>query len=128
MSGGRVYTALVVDDHVDYRAMFRQILEMHGYEVMEAGSGAEASDTLNIYTFDVMVLDLSLPQIEGEEILLDTYHDLSHDHMKIIVTSAYPERFTSEVLSLTEYALEKPVQIEQFHEIIRQLQGASAAV
>ena len=59
---------LVVDDEPQIRRFLRASLTAHGYAISEAASGAEAIARLDRQTFDVLVTDLALPGISGEEV------------------------------------------------------------
>ena len=58
-------TALVVDDEADARAFVRAILETEGYEVAEAADGEEALKHARALVPDLMVLDISMPKLNG---------------------------------------------------------------
>ncbi len=60
---------LVVDDEYGVRSGIRQILEFEGYEVEDAGTGAEALTLLGKNDYDVALLDYRLPDIDGLSIL-----------------------------------------------------------
>ena len=62
---GRV---LVVDDSVTTRAMEKNILETHGYQVTAVVSGEEALDRLAAEEFDLVVSDVQMPGIDGFEL------------------------------------------------------------
>jgi two-component system, OmpR family, phosphate regulon sensor histidine kinase PhoR len=64
--GGKI---LVVDDEYGVRSGIRQILELEGYDVDEAGTGAEALALLGKIEYDVALLDYRLPDIDGLSIL-----------------------------------------------------------
>lgn len=59
---------LVVDDEVRLRDLVRRYLEHAGHQVLTAGSGAEALNVASHSTIDLVVLDLRLPDIPGEEV------------------------------------------------------------
>ena len=59
---------LVVDDEVRIRELVRRYLEHEGHQVLTAGSGAEALETAQRVVVDLVVLDLRLPDIPGEEV------------------------------------------------------------
>ena len=59
---------LVVDDEVRIRDLVRRYLEHEGHHVLTAGSGAEALEIAGYTTVDLIVLDLRLPDITGEEV------------------------------------------------------------
>ncbi len=56
---------LIVDDDPKVRLLLRRCFEGEGYRVTEAGSGAEAAERLTAGTFDLVTLDLSLPDGDG---------------------------------------------------------------
>jgi two-component system phosphate regulon sensor histidine kinase PhoR len=66
MKKGRV---LVVDDEYGIRSGVHQILDMEGYEVVEAETGREALDALDHGAFDIVLIDYRLPDIDGLTLL-----------------------------------------------------------
>ena len=60
---------LVVDDEPPIRRLLRISLAVHGYRVLEAGSGAEATALIGSEKPDAVILDLGLPDIDGVEVL-----------------------------------------------------------
>jgi DNA-binding response OmpR family regulator len=56
---------LVVDDDPDVGIVLRRFLEAQGFEVAVAGDGAEARRALQAPSFDLLLLDLGLPDING---------------------------------------------------------------
>ena len=65
MSGRRV---LVVDDEPQIRRALRLVLRANGYEVTEVAAGEAALDALAVTAFDLMILDLVLPDLDGVEV------------------------------------------------------------
>jgi DNA-binding response OmpR family regulator len=61
-------TVLVVDDEVKLRVLVRDYLEREGYAVLEAGDGHRALDLAGQAHPDLVVLDLGLPGLPGEEV------------------------------------------------------------
>jgi two-component system OmpR family response regulator len=60
--------AVVVDDDSDVRLLVRRTLEMQGFAVFEAASGAEALLSIQENGPDVVTLDLNLPDLDGVEV------------------------------------------------------------
>jgi CheY-like chemotaxis protein len=58
---------LVVDDFEDNRAMYAEFLRYSGLDVIEAADGAEAIDKATLQLPDAIVMDLSLPIMDGWE-------------------------------------------------------------
>jgi len=60
-----VATVLLVEDTEDNRQMMRRLLEMSGYRVVEAINGVEAVEVANQIRPQIILMDLSLPFIDG---------------------------------------------------------------
>ncbi|PJI38731.1 response regulator transcription factor [Ferrovibrio sp.] len=65
----RVRTILIVDDEKQIRRFLRTGLSVHGYEVIEAESGAEALREASTKAPDLVVLDLQLGDMDGLDVL-----------------------------------------------------------
>jgi len=59
------YTILVVEDTADSRELMRLILEAEGYRVLVAENGAVAVDTAQREHPDAILMDMSMPLIDG---------------------------------------------------------------
>jgi two-component system KDP operon response regulator KdpE len=59
---------LVVDDEPQIRRALRLVLRANGYDVVEVGTGEAALDSLTVQPFDLMILDLMLPDVDGVEV------------------------------------------------------------
>jgi DNA-binding NtrC family response regulator len=62
---------LVVDDEERYRTTLRKMLTAQGLEVVSLGSGPEALDELKNQPYDVVVLDIRMPGMDGVEVLAE---------------------------------------------------------
>lgn len=58
---------LLVDDYPDAREMYTEYLEFSGFEVVEAGNGQEALQRAVDAAPDIILMDLSLPVMDGWE-------------------------------------------------------------
>ena len=58
----------IVDDHDGFRALARGMLEIAGFTVAEAASGAEATETARIVRPGLVLLDIRLPDFDGFEV------------------------------------------------------------
>ena len=68
MSRGAV-TTLVVDDEIQIRRFLRAGLELAGFAVVEAATGAEAIKIATLSPVDLVIVDLGLPDIDGSGIV-----------------------------------------------------------
>lgn len=74
---------LIIEDDADNNQMIREYLEIHGYTCTQAYSGSEAKLLFSIESYDLILLDLMLPGISGEE-LVSTFSET----VPVIVLSA----------------------------------------
>ncbi len=62
-------TVLIVDDEVDFSGVIAERLRGRGFDVDTAESGAEALDKVKGKSYDAVVLDLAMPEMDGIETL-----------------------------------------------------------
>ena len=60
---------LVADDEASVRDILKAFFTKKGYAVETASSGTEAIDGLRAYKPDIILLDLKMPDMDGEEVL-----------------------------------------------------------
>ena len=63
------HRVLIVDDEAQIRQFLRAGFELGGYHVDEAVSGTDAIREITLHPYDLVILDLSLPDIDGSEVL-----------------------------------------------------------
>lgn len=88
MSGGRV---LVVDDGELNRKVLVRALEAEGHEAEQAGDGRAALELLRSQPFDVVLLDLVMPEMDGYQTLAAIKADDALRHLPVIVISGIDE-------------------------------------
>src|SRR5213082_1037329 len=79
---------LVVEDDVSIRRLMKMVLEREGYTVEIAGDGAEAVSKLGLADYDVIVLDLMMPKLDGFTLMASLAANDPSRLNRIIVTSA----------------------------------------
>ena len=60
---------LIVDDEEQFVEALSERLSMRGYDVTTSHTGEDAVEKITDYNFDVVILDVRLPGIEGTEVL-----------------------------------------------------------
>ena len=78
----------VVDDNSDNRLIIRTILEDQ-YEIMEFASGIEAIEGFRKNKPDVVILDISLPEMDGTEILRRIRRDAELKDLPVVALTAH---------------------------------------
>jgi len=73
MSHDRPIRVLVVDDEDSIRESLTRFLEDYSYDIMSVGSAEEALTLLDKETFQVGIIDLRLPKMSGEALILRIY-------------------------------------------------------
>jgi CheY-like chemotaxis protein len=114
-------TALVVDDNYFNRDLCKLALEHVGYAVLEAENGIEALAVLEKQTFDLLVLDLAMPELDGSGVIRHIRKQEKHHKMTIIIITANHHMATSEVNLSADYLMYKPIDIEEFAHFAQRL-------
>jgi K+-sensing histidine kinase KdpD len=109
---------LVVDDDEDFLGVLRHILELKDYEVGTASSAGAAIARLNDRFYNVAILDISLPDADGTE-LLSRIIQLRQDIIAIILTGHSSVQNAVKSLNCGAFAyLEKPLDPENLLSVI----------
>jgi CheY-like chemotaxis protein len=66
---------LVVDDDSQLRSVVSRLLRSEGHEVTEAPGGEEASAAIKATAFDLLLIDLVMPEKGGLETIMEIHHD-----------------------------------------------------
>lgn len=115
IEGARQLRVLVVDDCVDIRDVFSCFIERAGHLARTAGDGLETIEILQHESFDMMLLDLSMPRMNGVEVArwLQANPDVA-PAMRIVAVTAWGEE---NMESLMEYGvarvLPKPLPLQR---------------
>jgi adenylate cyclase len=106
---------LIVDDDPGVRRMFQLLLQNTGYRVSVAGSGEEALAYLDLVTPDLILMDLLLPGLSGQEATEQIKADVRRPFIPIILVTAHGDQ-QSKVMALDAGAddfLVKPVDFTE---------------
>ena len=64
-------TILIIDDNEQFNLMMKKALEIKGYNVETAKNGREAKALYQNKTYDVIITDIIMPDVDGYEVILD---------------------------------------------------------
>ncbi len=78
---------LVVEDEKDLLDIYQEVLEGAGYKVVTAENGKVALEKLSESPFDLVLLDLMMPEVDGMEVLkvIRADKDGKYKNLKVIV-------------------------------------------
>jgi CheY-like chemotaxis protein len=111
---------LIVDDSEDIRDLFCRLVERAGHAAVTAADGVEAVEILERETFDVMLLDLTMPRMNGVDVVrwLRAHPDVA-PAMRVVVISAWAgeHRAVLQELGIVE-VMEKPLRLKQLTDLI----------
>jgi CheY-like chemotaxis protein len=112
-------TVLVVEDHLDLREMLALLLETEGFDVATASNGAEALRCLDQTCPAVILLDLMMPVMTGDEFRERQLADSRFAHVPVIcMTAAHDGKERADRIHADEY-FQKPVDFEQLLTAVR---------
>ena len=114
-------SVLVVDDEKNIRSTLADILEGEGYQVTTADTGEKAIRLCHRRRFDVVLLDVRMPGVDGFEAFRRIRQQ--HDDACVIMMSAYSTQ-EFQHLALVEGAaafLRKPLEVERMLSLIVRL-------
>ncbi len=115
-ASGRV---LVVDDDPGMLDTLSDVLTAAGYETAMAASGSEAIDKAQGTMFDVIIMDIQMPGLNG----VQTLHALRavDPHVTVIMMTAYTrDELVAESERTTGYAvLSKPLDLDRLLRLVR---------
>nr|WP_321984555.1 response regulator [uncultured Lichenicoccus sp.] len=86
-SPGGAPHVLVVDDSAVLRMYYRQILETAGYRVSEAINGLEGLEQALRTSFDLCIVDVNMPMMDGYAMLRELRRDTSTRSIPVLMTS-----------------------------------------
>ena len=109
---------LLVDDYELILDTYRRILERNGFHVDTASTGEQAKEQLEKSTYDLLLVDIVLPDIQGDRLILDLR--LNDNNVPVIVItgfSSYEKSLDTMGLKISDILL-KPIDPDELVESI----------
>jgi len=112
-------TVLVIDDDTGVQGMFKLFLKKTGFSRMIVGTGKEGLSALKKQKFDLLFLDLMLPDSTGDVIYKEA-RELAPD-LPIVIVTGYPDSdMLDNILKLGPVTvLKKPLKVEQVAQTLK---------
>lgn len=113
--------ALVVDDNHFNRQIFQLTLESIGYSVVTKADGLECLAALRSDNFDIVILDLEMPQLGGVETLKILRGSEQWKDLLVVVVTAYHHMVSETLEGMADYILQKPIDVAKFRVLVQRL-------
>jgi two-component system cell cycle response regulator DivK len=117
--------ALIIEDDAPHANLFSEALQKAGFEIEVIRDGQVAIARLAEITPALVVLDLHLPHVSGEDILKHIRNDARLVKTRIVVASADPQ-MASMLRDKADLVLIKPISYFQLKELAIRLRGSTS--
>ncbi len=108
---------LVVDDDENILQLVSDTLS-DTYEVKTASDAVEAADQLQLQSFDLLILDLNMPVLDGSELLEILRVQPNFERVPILVISAYPDFIKRLSNAQVQAILPKPFELNRLRQVV----------
>ena len=121
-------TVLVVEDHADTREMLHMLLEMWGCRVVEACDGLEAVEAASRERPEMILMDGSLPFLDGLEATRRIRENGLRDQVKILALDGWgtPTYHAAALAAGCDDSIEKPLDFDRLHNYLTPLLNTSS--
>lgn len=117
---------LIADDDPLVRDLLRQIFSDEGYEAVCVGDGAQAKECLSRGAFDILVLDVQMPQFNGFEVLAELRRNRVATPA-VMISGSVTATTSANLGALAPAALlAKPIEVRAFLDQVRELRGGKS--
>ncbi len=110
---------LIVDDEIKFLNSIAQRLQMRGFDVLTASDGQEAIKLSHTEKFDVALLDLKMPGLDGKQVLEILKKE--HKYLEVIILTGHGSfESAAECTKLGAFGyLPKPYELDKLLEVLK---------
>lgn len=119
---------LIVEDNADWRLLLTMIIERAGYNVVSATTGGEGVALATLYHPDLILMDLGLPEMSGDEATARIKADPGTQNIPVVVQTAFgfgPNAKRAAEVGAAEI-IHKPISITDIQTILKKYLSTSA--
>lgn len=110
---------LIVEDYEDTREFMKFLLESYGYQVIEAADGIEAVDRAKQQCPDLILMDISLPVVDGLTATRTIRKCSNQAQMPIIAVTAFGKNYYDKAIEAgCNDLIDKPVDFDLLEPIL----------
>ena len=118
-------TVLIVEDYADIRTMMKFLLQRFGYDVIEAADGNEAVESVKQNHPDLILMDLSLPNMDGLTATQIIRKCDGYGKVPIIAVTAYGNSYYRRAIEAgCDDLINKPLDFNNLEPILEQYLSA----
>ncbi|HEV8658171.1 MAG TPA: response regulator [Thermoanaerobaculia bacterium] len=112
--------ALVVEDDNAIHLLLRRVLEREGFSVDGVKNGEAAIERLKGVAYDLLIIDLIMPQVSGEQVLEYLDETQPASLRRVVITTASPRLLSRNFLKRVCCILTKPFDVDQLVRVARE--------
>lgn len=113
-------TLMIVDDDPQLMRVLSMFFDLEGYHVIQARNGREALDMLHEYQPDILLLDLMMPEIGGEEVIRQIRSTRKVRHLPVIIFTAAETREEELRAAGASYFIAKPFSLDGLRDTVQE--------
>ena len=117
---------LVADDDSDFTGVVRAVLEHAGFAIDTASNGEEALKLIKKQKYDLLILDVVMPKIDGIKLFRMTRKSKRYSNISVLFISGHSSRERlmeqhKEIIDQASGYMEKPIKTKVFIEKVKTL-------
>lgn len=119
---------LIVEDNELNMKLFNDLLEAHGYSILQSRNGMEAFELAREHKPDLVLMDIQLPEVSGLEVIKWLKDDEELKNIPVIAVTAFAMKGDEDRIREAgcEAYLSKPISVANFLDVVNQHLPASA--
>jgi two-component system, cell cycle response regulator DivK len=116
---------LIVEDNELNMKLFHDLLEAHGYDIVETRSGVDVMNLTRTHRPDLILMDIQLPEVSGLEVTRWLKDDDELKSIPVVAITAFAMKGDEERIRQggCEAYLSKPISVAKFLETVRSFLG-----
>lgn len=120
-ANGKSKTVLVVEDNELNMKLFHDLLEAHGYNILQTKDGVEALNLARSHHPDLILMDIQLPEVSGLEVTKWIKDDDTLREIPVIAVTAFAMKGDEEKIREggCEAYISKPISVTHFLETVQ---------
>jgi len=122
---GKAKTVLVVEDNELNMKLFHDLLEAHGYNILQTKDGIEALRIAREHRPDLILMDIQLPEVSGLEVTRWIKEDDSLKQIPVVAVTAFAMKGDEEKIrdGGCEAYISKPISVTHFLQTVQRFRA-----